>query len=168
MNVDGISFYTKSHVTDTSDQEGRIYIGREELKVRRIGYNAMLEQDAVHIGCEADLAAHVLDVLGRQLSLKLLLDTGAVVSVMPLSIWTDMGFDRSDLKETDIRLASANRGGIYVIERTPIISLRLKEDIFGWASWLSKVWTNPINSSWDLVRNFDVSIDLNDGKYVRK
>ena len=26
----------------------------------------MLEQDAVHIGCEADLAAHVLDVQGRE------------------------------------------------------------------------------------------------------
>ena len=51
----------------------------------------MLEQDAVHIGCEADLAAHVLDVQGRQLSVKGLLDTGAVVSVMPVKTWTDMG-----------------------------------------------------------------------------
>ena len=67
MNVDGINIYTKAHVTDASDQVGRIYIGQEELKVRRIGHNAMLEQDAVHIGCEADLAAHVLDVQGRQL-----------------------------------------------------------------------------------------------------
>ena len=91
MNVDGISIYTKAHVTD---QVGRIYIGREELKVRRIGHNAMLEQDAVHIGCEADLAAHLLDVQGRQLSVKGLLDMGAVVSVMQVSIWTDMGFDR--------------------------------------------------------------------------
>ena len=62
MNVDGINIYTKAQVTDASDQVGRIYNGREELKVRRIGHNAMLEQDAVHIGCEADLAAHVLDV----------------------------------------------------------------------------------------------------------
>ena len=30
----------------------------------------MLEQNAVHIGCEADLAAHVLDVQGRQLSVR--------------------------------------------------------------------------------------------------
>ena len=72
-------------MTDASDQVGRIYIGREELKVRRIGHNAMLEQDAVHIGFEADLAAHVLDVQGRQISVKGLLDTGAVVSVMPVS-----------------------------------------------------------------------------------
>ena len=62
MNVDGFNIYTKAHVTDASDQVGLIYIGREELKARRIGHNAMLEQDAVHIGCEADLAAHVLDV----------------------------------------------------------------------------------------------------------
>ena len=30
----------------------------------------MLKQDTVHICCEADLAAHVLDVQGRQLSVK--------------------------------------------------------------------------------------------------
>ena len=85
----------------------------------------MLEQDAVHIGCEVDLAAHVLDVQGRQLSVKGLLGTGAVVSVMPVSTWTDMGFDRSDLIPTNIRLAAANQGAIYVTGRTPIISLHL-------------------------------------------
>ena len=29
MNVDVINIYTKAHVTDASDQVGRIYIGRE-------------------------------------------------------------------------------------------------------------------------------------------
>ena len=119
MNVDGINIYTKAHVTDASDQFGRIHIGREELKVRRIGHNAMLEQDAVRIGCEADLAVHVLDVQGRQLSVKGLLDTGAVVSVLPVSTWTDMGFERSDLIPNNIRLAAANQGAIYVTGRTP-------------------------------------------------
>ena len=114
MNVDGINIYTKAHITAANDQIGRIYIGQEELKVRRIGHNAMLEQDAVHIGCEANLAAHVLDVQGRQLSVKGLLDTGAVVSVMPVKTWTDMGFERSDLIPTNIRLAAANQGAIYV------------------------------------------------------
>ena len=84
MNVDDINIYTKAHVTDASDQVGLIYIGQEELKVRRIGHNAMLNQDAVHIGCEADLAAHVLDVQGRKISVRGLLDTGAGVSVMPV------------------------------------------------------------------------------------
>ena len=85
----------------------------------------MLEQDVVHIGCEADLAAHVLDVQGRQLSVKGLLHTGAVVSVMPVKTWTDMGFDRSDLIPTNIRLAAANQGTIYVTGRAPIMSLQL-------------------------------------------
>ena len=123
VNVDGINIYTKAHVNDASDQVGQIYIGREELKVRQIGNNAMLEQNAVHIDCEADLAAHVLDVQGRQLSVKVLLDTGAVVSVMPVSTWTDMGFDRWDLIPTNIRLTAANQGATYVTGRTPIISL---------------------------------------------
>ena len=125
MNVDGINIYNKAHVTDATDQVGRIYIGQEELKVRQIGNSAMLEQDAVHIGCEADLSAHVLDVQGRQLLVKGLLDTGAVVSVMPVSTWTDMGFDRSDLIPKNIRLAAANQGAIYVTGQTPNISLQL-------------------------------------------
>ena len=66
----------------------------------------MLKQDSVHIGYEADMAAHVLDVQGVQLSVKGLLDTGAVISVMPVSTWTDMGFDKSDLIPTNIRLAA--------------------------------------------------------------
>ena len=96
-------------MTDASDQVGRIYIGRKELKVRQIGHNAILEQDADHIGCEADRLAHVLDVKGRQLSVKGLLDTGSVVSDMPVSTWTDLVFDRSDLIPTNIRLAAANQ-----------------------------------------------------------
>ena len=94
MHVDGINICTKAHVTDAADQVGRFYIGREEPKVRLIGHSAILEQDAVHTGCEADLAAHVLDVQGRQTSVKGLLDTGALVSVMPVSTWINMSFDR--------------------------------------------------------------------------
>ena len=165
MNVDGINIYTKAHVTDASDQVGRIYIGQEELKVRRMGHNAMLEQDAVHIGCEADLAAHVLDVQGRQLSVKGLLDTGAVVSVMPVKTWIDMGFDRSDLIPTNIRLAAANQEAIYATGRTPIISLQ----IGGRHLWMSFLVVENLDESdqlilgRDFVRNIDVTIDLNDG-----
>ena len=143
MNVDGINIYFTAHVTNASDQVGRIYIGREELKVRRIGLNAMLEQDAVRIGCEANLAAHVLDVQGRQLSMKRLLDSGAVVSVMPVSTWTDMGFDRLDLIPTNIILSAANQGAIYMTGRTPIISLQLVRHL--WMSFL--VVENPISMS---------------------
>ena len=70
MNVDGNNIFTKAHVTDARDQVGRIFNGPEELKVRRIGRKAMLEQVAVHIGCQADLATHVLDMQGRQLSVN--------------------------------------------------------------------------------------------------
>ena len=89
MNVDGIYVYTKAHVTNATDQVCRIYISRQELKVRR--------------------------------SVKRLLDTGAVVSVMPISTWTDMGFDRSDLIPTNIRLAAANQGASTWLGRLPSI-----------------------------------------------
>ena len=50
VNVDGISIYTRTYVTTDSDHMGSFYLGQEELKVRRIGDVAMIEQDAVHIG----------------------------------------------------------------------------------------------------------------------
>ena len=96
-NVDGISNYTKAYVTDASGQVGRIYIGREKFRVRRIENNAMLEQNTFHIGCEADVAEHLIDVQGRQLSVKGLLDTEAVVSVTPVSTcltWASIGWIR--------------------------------------------------------------------------
>ena len=131
MNVDGINIYTKAHITDANDQIGRIYIGQEELKVRRIGHNAMLEQDAVHIGCEADLAAHVLDVQGRQLSVKGLLDTGAVVSVMPVKTWTEMGFERSDLIPTNISWQLPIRERSMSPDEPQSFHCSSEEDIFG-------------------------------------
>ena len=165
MNVDVINIYTKAHVTFAADQVGHTHVSRQELKVRRIGHNALLEQDAVHIGCEADLAAHVLDMQGRQLSVKGLLDTGAVVRVMPGSTWTDMGFDRLDLISINIRLAAAKQGAIYVTGRTPIISLQLG----GRHLWMSFLVAETLDESnqfilgQDFMRNFDVTIDLNDG-----
>ena len=64
LNVDGISIYTKTSVTTGSNQIGRIYLGQEEVKARRIDHDAMTEHDAVHIGYEADVTAHLLDTDG--------------------------------------------------------------------------------------------------------
>ena len=44
----------------------------------------MMEQDAVHIEYEADVTAHLLDTDGKTKGVTTLLDTGAVVSVMPI------------------------------------------------------------------------------------
>ena len=103
LNVDGISIYIRSYVKTDSDQMGQIYFGQEELKVRRIGHDAMMEPDAVHIGYKADVTAHLLDTNGKKIGVTGLLDTGAVVSVMPIKIWERMGFTREDLIPTNLR-----------------------------------------------------------------
>ena len=54
-------------MTTDSDQIGQIYLREEKLEVRRIGHDAMMEQDAVHIGYEADATAHLLDTMERKL-----------------------------------------------------------------------------------------------------
>ena len=79
---------------------GRSFWGQEELKVRRIGHDAMIEQDAVQIGYEADVTAHLLDTNGKKIRLTGLLDTGAVVSVTPIKTWKRMGFRREELIPT--------------------------------------------------------------------
>ena len=57
FNVDAISNYTMTYVTTDNDQILQICLRQEELKTRRIGHDAMTEQDAVHNGYEADVAA---------------------------------------------------------------------------------------------------------------
>ena len=148
---------------------GQIHLGQEELKVRRIGQDAMMEQDAVHIGYEADVTAHLLDTNGKKIGVTGLLDTGAVVSVMPIKTWERMGFTREDLIPTNLRLAAANRGAIYWAGRKPIrVSFLLVDNLGD---------SDQFILGHDFVRNFDVMIDLNNGlirirnpdrKYVRK
>ena len=55
LNIDGINIYTKTMITCDEDLAGQIYVGKEELKVRSIGHCAMLEEDTMHIGTEADV-----------------------------------------------------------------------------------------------------------------
>ena len=111
LNVDRVSIDTKTYVTTDNNRIGQIYMGREELEVQNIGHDPLMEQDAVHIGYEADVTAHLLDTDGKTIGVIRLLDTGAVVTVMPIKhrkAW-----------------AAANRGAIYVSGRTPTKVLQM-------------------------------------------
>ena len=120
INIDGINIYTKTMITCDEDLAGQIYVGKEELKVKSIGYFAMLEEDTMHIGTEADVSAHVLDISGKKTQLRGLLDTGSVLSVISIEAWERMGFDKNDLIDSRIRLSAANKGALRVLGRTPI------------------------------------------------
>ena len=152
-------------MTTDCDQIGQIYLGEEEFKVRRIGHDAMIEQEAVHIGYEANVTAHLLDTNGKKIGVTGLLDTGAVVSVMPIKTWERMGFTREDLIATNLRLAAANRGAIYVAGRTPITVFHMG----GRDLWMRFLVVESLDDAdqfilgRDFVRNFDVRIDLNNG-----
>ena len=152
-------------MTTDSDQIGQIYLGEEELKVRKIGHDAMMEQDAVHVGYQADKTAHLLVTIGKKIGVTGLLDTGALVSVMPKKIWKRMGFTGKDLIPTNLRLAAANRGAIYVAGITPKTVLHMG----GRDLWMSFLVVEKLDDSdqfilgRNFVRNFDVMIDLNNG-----
>ena len=179
LNVDGISIYTRTYVTTDSDQIRQIYLGEEELKVSRIGQDAMMEQDAVHIGYEADVTAHLLDTNGKKIGVTGLLDTGVVVSVMPIKTRKRMGFTREDLIPTILRLAADNRGAIYVAGRTPIMVLHMggRDRLMSFRVLVNLDESDQFILGRDFVRNYDVIIHLNNGlirirnpdrKYVKK
>ena len=81
---------------------------------------------------------------------------------MPISTWTDMGFNRSGLMKTNIRLAAANQGAIYVAGRKPFISLHLG----GRHLWMSFLVVENLDESdrfmlgRDFMRNFHVTDGL--------
>ena len=167
LNIDGINIYTKTMITCDEDLIGQIYVGKEELKVRSIGHCAMLEEDAMHIGTEADVTGHVLDINGKKTQLRGLLDTGAVLSVIPIETWERMGFNKGDLIDSRIRLSAANKGALRVLGMTPIIALNLGERNL----WMSFLVVENLDESdqfilgRDFIRNFDVAIDLNNAMF---
>ena len=167
LNIDGINIYTKTLITCDEDLAGQIYVGKEELKVRSIGHCAMLEEDTMHIGTEADVSAHVLDISGKKTQLRGLLDTGAVLSVITIETWERMGFDKDDLIDSRIRLSAANKGALQVLGRTPIIALNLGESNL----WMSCLVVENLDESdqfilgRDFIRIFDVTIDLNNAMF---
>ena len=122
LNVDGISIYTRTYVTTDSDQIGQVYLSQEELKVRRIGPDAMMEQDAVHIGYEADVEKKRCKenrsnmTSGHRSSSK---------GDAKKKNWERMGFTREDLIPTNITLAAANLGASYVAGRTSLTVLHM-------------------------------------------
>ena len=161
--IDGINIYTKTMITCFEDLAGQIYGGSEALKVRSIVHIAMLEKDAMHIETEADGSAHVLDISGKKTQLRGLLDTGAVLSIIPIETLERMGFDKDDLIDPRIRLSAANKGALRVLGLTPIIAPNLGERNL----WMSFLVVENLDESdqfildRDFIRNFDVTIDLN-------
>ena len=131
LNKDSINICTKTMITFDEDLAGQIYVGRKELKKRSIGHCAMLKGEAMHLGKEADMSAHVLDIIGKKTQLRGFLDTGAVLSVIPIETWRRMGFDKDDLIDSRIGLSAANKGALRLIGRTPIIALNLGNLICG-------------------------------------
>ena len=127
----------------------------------------MLEEDAMHTGTEADVSAHVLDISGKKTQLCGLLDTGAVLSVIPIETWERMGFNKDELLDSRIRLSAANKGALRVLGRTPIIAINMGERNL----WMSFLVVENLDESDKFIlgkafiRNFDVTIDLNNAMF---
>ena len=78
-----------------------------------------------------------------------------------------MGFDKDDLIDSRIRLSAANKGALRVLGRTPIIALNLGERNL----WMSFLVVENLDESdqfilgRDFIRNFDVTVDLNNAMF---
>ena len=98
---------------------------------------------------------------------------------MPVKTWERLGSTMKELTRTNLRLAAANRGVIYVAGRTPIAVLHMG----GRDLWMSFLVVENLDDSdqfilgRDFIWNFDVMIDLNNGlirirspdrKYVKR
>ena len=89
------------------------------------------------------------------------------MSVIPIETWERMGFNRDGLIDLSIRLSAANKGSLRVLGRTPIIALSLGERNL----WMSFLVVENVDESdqfilgRDFIRNFDVTIDLNNAMF---
>ena len=78
-----------------------------------------------------------------------------------------MGFNKNDLIDSRIRLSASNKGALRVLVRTPIIALNLGERNL-WVIFLEVEnldESDQIILGRDFIRNFDVTIDLNNAMF---
>ena len=138
--------------------------------MRSVGHCAMLEEDTMHLGTERDVSALVIDINGIKEPLKGLLDTGAVLSVIPIETWRRMGFDTEDLIDSRVRLSAVNKGALRVLGRRPIIALILGEHNL----WMSFLVVENLDEAdqfilcGDFIRNFDLTTDLNNAMFRKE
>ena len=98
------------------------------------------------------------DISGKKVQLRGLMDTGAVLTIIPIETWKRMGFDKDDLIDSRIRLSAANEGALRVLGRTAKIALNLEERNL----WMSFLVVENLDESdqfilgRDFIRNFDV------------
>ena len=139
--------------------------------MRSIGHCAMLEEDAMHLGTEADVSpdvsANTLDIREKKTQLRGSLDTGDVLSVIPIETWRKIGFDKDELFDSKIRLSAANKDTLRNLGRTPKIALNLGERHL----WMNFLVVENLDESdqfilgRDFIRKFDVTIDLNNAMF---
>ena len=97
----------------------------------------------------------MLDINGKRTQLRGLLNTGAVMSVIPIETWERMGFNKDDLINS------------RTLGRTSIIALNLGEHNL----WMSFLVVENLDESDELIlgrnfiRIFDVTIDLNNAMF---
>ena len=167
LNIDGIIIYTKTMITCDKDLACQIYVGREKLKVRSIEHCVMLEEVAIHLGTEADVSAHVLDISGKKTQLRGLLATGAVLIVILMETRIRMRFEKEDLIDSRIRMSALNKVALRVLDRTPIIALNLGARKL-WMCFLvvdNLDVSDQFNLGRDCIKHFDVTIDLNNAMF---
>ena len=66
LKIDGIKFFRKTMITCDNKVSEQIFVGKQELKMKAVEHCAMLEEEAMHLGTEEDVAAHVPDVKERK------------------------------------------------------------------------------------------------------
>ena len=89
------------------------------------------------------------------------------MSVIPIETRNRMGFDKDDLIDSRIRLSAANKGALRVLGRTQVIALNLGERNL----WMSFLVVENLDEpdqfilGSDFIRNFDVTINLNNAMF---
>ena len=66
-----------------------------------------------------------LDKGNKEIYLKGMLDTGTTLSVMSYGAWRRLGYERTDLSTTEIRIMTANDQPMKILGMAPLVTLRI-------------------------------------------
>ena len=110
LNIDRADIYTSEllKLIEIEAHRGMIHIRYEDIKIRKVSRTPPFKKGTTYFGDHSGLKVACLDKGDREVYLKVMLDTGATLNVMSFGAWRRLGFERTDLRTTEIKIMTAN------------------------------------------------------------
>ena len=117
----------------------------------------------MYLGEDSGLNVACLVKENKEMYLRGMLDTGATLSVMSYGAWRRLGYERTELNATEIKIMTANDQPMKILGMTPLVTLRMAGyDLLENFVVVDFLGSDEFILGRSFIRAYGVLIDLNE------